>query len=1443
MAAACVAVGLFAAPAFGKSLNGFVGGQGGVNHAGLFTQPRDVAVYTAGDADPTNDKILVVEGFHGATNRLQRLDVHGNVELMWGGDVVVRNAPGDTGTGFEVCDPGVSGVEGCQRGLRGDQPGMFDDPMAIAVDQSTGAVYVADRDNRRVQQFDLDGTFVREFGSAELGATSVDGVGLAVSPADGDVFVADPANRRVLRFNSDGTPDGSEAAFGSATEFASGYPRGLAVDANGVVYASDATGGTNRVVRYDTDTGSFLDPLDGLLTAGVTKGLEVDPATGNLLVARQQAHPGSPVVDEVADPDAPLPPGGPPNPTVVDTHVFDTESPSNPLLVHGLGYNPSDGNIYLAAPALFLPPSGIFNGCEQVKPTSLLYCAGLIVLADGGVPSASGVVAGEAGVSSVAVSGLADTNGGVGRWVFELSTDGATWDEWSAVRYGSGSGAGPVSAVLSGLEPNTSYRLRLRVFKQIGMDEQASVVSDEVVFLTDAKAPEVETLGSADRTATGVTLRGRVDPEGAHTSYRFEWGPAGGSFDHHIPVPDGSAGAGNRPVVVTQRLEGLLADTAYHYRLVAENFVDQAAGSPVEFTTRPDTAGPPGLEGRGYEMVSPPYKVGGQGVGEWYTGIDSHEPVGFSAYDGERFLLTGLLGVVLVDGAYSFGSDAAFAQRTGSGWQTAPAVTRRAHCRHRSRTVTPIGSNQDLSVTLWDSNGGRLRLFEEMCEWPDNPSIYARDELGRWETLGPTDPAQGIAPLGERVVLADGSGVVGSSSLRGLAGPDDPGLASLPGTSHVYRFDFAAGGLSDSFPGLMDRSVVNVCEGGTVVPQRLASGLASERGCADGELVDLRGGTLGGLNDIANERAVSRDGGRVFFMSPDPRFGANNNPCSGTGAATACPPQLYVRQRMPDGGFVTRWISRSEVAGQEASLLAPVSFEGASWDGDKVLFRTTAPLTADDPNGATPGSGPVTSGTPDPLSADLFVYDMPDDPAADPADGELTRISAGPTGDADVNVTSEGDEGRSGAVRFVSDGGSRVYFASAAPLEGVDVPGSGTVAFAAGERSSADAVNLYLYDANGQGADRWRFIARLPRTSPVGGCASVQSGASSGLGAGQLAGELRFVGGNCVRGSADGSFIVFWTDGRLTGDDPDSVSGDIYGYDADRDELTRLSAPQGGAGGSYPCAPIWSSARCYGDPGFGRSKPGALALSVASTPSVAGDRLAFFESRSRLVPADTDDAYDVYQWRNGELSLISTGKSEGDGAFYQGNDRSGDSVFLSTRDRLTWQDVDDVVDVYVARVGGGIAPPPPPPVCGVLSDGCQGAGPGAVAVPVQSNSPAADGNATPRRPLVARVGRRARRLAARRGVLAVAVRAPEAGRVRAVARARLGRRVRSVGRGGRRVSAGERAVVRVRLARPVRRRLVRGRRMRLAVVVRMRGMRAVRQTVALNGRGGRLGRR
>jgi len=847
---------------------------------------------------------------------------------------------------------------------------------------------------------------------------------------------------------------------------------------------------------------------------------------------------------------------------------------------------------------------------------------------------------------------------------------------------------------------------------------------------------------------------------------------------------------------------------------------------------------------RAYELVSPADKVGGQGVGIWYGGPGHAAIAGFGAHVGDRFAVGASWGSVLADAAHAFASDNVLAERDSlAGWRSRPAVTRPVFADQSYRFFSVAAASENLSRSMWNTNGGVVKFFPEMADWVSGNPLYMRDWTdGKWELFGPTDPSQGdleSQTLLDKFMVADAPYGIASGPVRGLGGPSDPSLPSGPAgglysaAGSVYLLDFSAG-LTDAFPPPGDdrRRLVNVCTAGTTVPVRPSASptIFGAQACpAAGGLISSRGGTLG--SPTALQRAISVDGSRVFFMSPNPLANdpdgggpltAGGGSCStnvaAVGPATSCPAQLYVRQRNGDGSIVTRWLSQSApglLGSQELGLFGRGAiFEGASRSGDRVFFKTNAPLTADDPNAGLLEARPVLTGTASSNSIDLYMYELADGNDPTGAGGELTRISGGPDGDGDCNVstglTTANPAGNGGALRFASDDGRRVYFTCQAPLAGVDAgapPANGALE---GPGVGSDFTNLYLYEERDDGSRSWRFVARLPRATTfdpasIAGCASTHT--SRGAPLGSLAGTsspVAVLGKACVRGTADGAFVTFWTDGRLSADDPVGTSADLYAYDAYADQLTRISAPQQVGAVSYQCVTDGSIGQptgiaCYGDPGIGENSGALTMLGVVSRPQTPGDRIAFFQSASRLVADDLDDAYDVYMWRNGELALV-TGGTDKD-AFYKGNDSTGRNVYFVTMDRLSWQDHDAVMDVYAARADGGVAQPVEPAPCAVLADACQGGGavlsspmPAGSAAPTEGADPAPEARL---RLSLGRIAPAARRRAAAAGALALPVKTSARVTVWAVARARLAGRRRVAGSG--RVRGTGRMVLRLRL--------------------------------------------
>jgi len=107
---------------------------------------------------------------------------------------------------------------------------------------------------------------------------------------------------------------------------------------------------------------------------------------------------------------------------------------------------------------------------------------------------------------------------------------------------------------------------------------------------------------------------------------------------------------------------------------------------------------------------------------------------------------------------------------------------------------------------------------------------------------------------------------------------------------------------------------------------------------------------------------------------------------------------------------------------------------------------------------------------------------------------------------------------------------------------------------------------------------------------------------------------------------------------------------------------------------------------------------------------LSDDGQVFFSTTGALVAGDTNGIEDVYEYdgQTGTLSLLTSGRGS-EPAMLADASRSGDDVFVVTRQQLVASDRDGYVDLYDVRVGA--APPDQSvdvaPAC--EGDGCQGA--------------------------------------------------------------------------------------------------------------------------------------
>ncbi len=123
-------------------------------------------------------------------------------------------------------------------GRKGTGAGEFNIPHAVRLD-SKGNVYVADRENRRIQVFSQDGAFIRQFGGMSP-------YGLFITPED-VLFVADGRANRILKMTAEGKV---LASWGSPGAKPGDFhmPHGITVAADGAVYVTEVDG--KRVQKF-----------------------------------------------------------------------------------------------------------------------------------------------------------------------------------------------------------------------------------------------------------------------------------------------------------------------------------------------------------------------------------------------------------------------------------------------------------------------------------------------------------------------------------------------------------------------------------------------------------------------------------------------------------------------------------------------------------------------------------------------------------------------------------------------------------------------------------------------------------------------------------------------------------------------------------------------------------------------------------------------------------------------------------------------------------------------------------------------------------------------------------------------------------------------------------------------------------------------------------------
>ena len=236
--------------------------------AGMFVFPHGISVDRQGNVWVTDGqgngavgqqvikfspdgKVLLRLGTAGVPgNNPDNFNMPSAVLVAPNGDIFVADGHGGTSNDRVVkFDPRGRYIK--EWGIKGTGPGQFDIPHALAMD-SRGRLFVADRNNNRIQIFDQDGKYLDSW--SQFSRPS----GIWIDAKD-TIYVADSESESVSK-NHDGWKRGmriGSAKDGSVKYFipdpvdkaiTTSAAEGVAADKDGIIYGAEV--GPKRLMRY-----------------------------------------------------------------------------------------------------------------------------------------------------------------------------------------------------------------------------------------------------------------------------------------------------------------------------------------------------------------------------------------------------------------------------------------------------------------------------------------------------------------------------------------------------------------------------------------------------------------------------------------------------------------------------------------------------------------------------------------------------------------------------------------------------------------------------------------------------------------------------------------------------------------------------------------------------------------------------------------------------------------------------------------------------------------------------------------------------------------------------------------------------------------------------------------------------------------------------------------
>jgi phosphodiesterase/alkaline phosphatase D-like protein len=141
-----------------------------------------------------------------------------------------------------------------------------------------------------------------------------------------------------------------------------------------------------------------------------------------------------------------------------------------------------------------------------------------------------------------------------------------------------GIGNKAVSAVITGLTSNATYHFRVKAENSIG-----TTYGSDMTFFTTSTGPTATTLAASNIGPTSATLNGLVNANNNSTTVTFQIG-TNTNYGRTVTASQSPA-SGSTDTAVSINVTGLVSNTTYHFRVVAENSSGTAYGVDMTFLT------------------------------------------------------------------------------------------------------------------------------------------------------------------------------------------------------------------------------------------------------------------------------------------------------------------------------------------------------------------------------------------------------------------------------------------------------------------------------------------------------------------------------------------------------------------------------------------------------------------------------------------------------------------------------------------------------------------------------------------------------------------------------------------------------------------------------------------------------------------------------------------